>query len=368
MARFKLDVGAATDVGRQRESNEDRYKAYVPRPAEDSELGGVMLVADGIGGARGGAEASQLAVERLLEELHSGNHHAERNGEDLVGVLREAIRKTSDEILDLGRSDPSVSGLGSTVVMALFAGETAHIAHVGDSRCYRIRGGTIHQLTADHTWVEDQVESGVLSPEEARQHPQRNVLTRTLGDTETPSVDVRSEPLVDGDLFLLCSDGLTNALSDVEILQTSRRFVRPQDLAEALVALANESDGSDNITIVACRCYDRESQESRGEPDDTEPILAPRLRRGRLTPRGWLLAVLVFVALVLAYSGSRLYAVRAFERGVEYAGAGQYLHARQEFSRAMRIGLDKERSEQLIDILLEIDEEPEAPELSSEND
>lgn len=350
VARFKMEVGTATDVGRQRRRNEDRFATYLPAPEDDAELSGVLLVADGMGGERGGAEASQLAVERLLEELR--RFRATSDGQEgLAAAVRRLIRDASDEIFHLGEAEPSLAGLGSTLVAAIFHQGRALVAHVGDSRCYRVREGGIERLTTDHTWVAGQLEAGTLTPEEARLHPQRNVLTRTLGDGEAPSADVRTELLEHEDLFILCSDGLTNALDDSEILTIARRFPRPQDLAEALVATANDQDGSDNVTVVACRCRDVKAE---GEPDDTEPItrlLTPEKPRPWWRSP-WLLAAAVVLVVAASFFLPRTYAVRVFERGAEAARQGRYLHARQDFVTAMRWGLDKERAEKLIDLLL----------------
>lgn len=361
-----MDVGMATEVGRQRRRNEDRFATYVPPPGEHSDLSGVLLVADGMGGERGGAEASQLAVDRLLEELTAGTLRSRpeyKSHADLSGVIRGVIRDASDDILRLGEADLSLSGLGSTLVATVFSGDRALIAHVGDSRCYRVREGGIERLTSDHTWVAAQVDAGVITTDEARQHPQRNVLTRALGDTESPAVDVRVEHVEHEDLFILCSDGLTNALADSEILQIARRFPRPQDMAEALAATANEKDGSDNVTVIACRCLDIRCLEAEGDPDDTEPIVRPvGFEEPRSRWRGWWLVAAVVALLAAAYFLPRLYAARAFARGVEAARQGHYLHSREELVTAIRWGLDKESAEQLVDLLLEFPsaERPEA--------
>lgn len=355
MARFKMEVGTATDIGRQRQRNEDRFATYVPAPEDDAELSGVLLVADGMGGERGGAEASRIAVERVLEDLGSLRLRATpEDGDDLAAVVRRLIRDASDEIFRLGAAEASLAGLGSTLVAVVFHEGQALVAHVGDSRCYRVRDGRIERLTSDHTWVARQIEAGALTPEEARLHPQRNVLTRTLGDGEAPGVDVRAEQVEHGDLFLLCTDGLTNALTDSEIVQIARRFPRCRDLAEALAATASDRDGSDNVTVVACRCHDFRRLEAEGEPDDTEPIerwlttTAPPPWWGSR----WAWAAAVVVLLAAAFFLSRLHAARLFERGVEEARQGRYLYARQDLVDAMWWGLDKERAEELIDLLL----------------
>ncbi|MCP4663478.1 MAG: hypothetical protein GY856_49465 [bacterium] len=373
MTRFSLEVGFATDVGRQRQRNEDSYAIYLPYPGEPnpSGLSGLLLVADGMGGERAGDRASQLAAKRIRDWIASGVCFSwpEFAGErPLEAVLRKATRDVSNEILRLGEEDPSIRGLGSTLVLAVVRDTQVTIVHVGDSRCYRIRAGTIEQLTTDHSWVERQVEAGVLTPEQARTHPQRNVLTRSLGDTAPPEPDLRSDALRGGDVFILCSDGMTGKVTDPEILQQAQVHPSPQVLAEALVRLANEKDGSDNITAVVGLCHDEETKLS-SEPEDTEPIITrpdglvfaqPRLALWKV----WVpvtVAVLI-LGLACGYFSGRFQASRLVERGIEYVGSGQIPQARQEFRKLLGIGHDDEQVRQLLDMLIRPETPPpEAP-------
>lgn len=256
MGRLLLAAGHASDVGRQRQRNEDSYAFEPATPG--SPFAGFALVADGMGGERAGDRASRLAVDRMRQGLLSGAFlppaGAAPSGEALEKALSVAFREVNRAVLELGRLDPAAHGLGTTLVLAVFADGRVTVAHLGDSRCYRIRGGTIERLTTDHSWVEAQVEAGILTPDDARHHPQRNILIRSLGDPQEGPADVRSEPLRDDDLFLLATDGLTGALEDAALLEMSRRHPDPQGLADALVSAANERDGSDNITVVVVRC------------------------------------------------------------------------------------------------------------------
>ncbi len=373
MTRFSLEVGFATDVGRQRQRNEDSYAIYLPYPGEPnpSGLSGLLLVADGMGGERAGDRASQLAAKRIRDWIASGACFSwpEFAGErPLEAMLRKAARDVSNEILRLGEEDPSIRGLGSTLVLAVIRETQVTVAHVGDSRCYRIRAGTIEQLTADHSWVERQVEAGVLTPEQARTHPQRNVLTRSLGDSAPPEPDLRSDELRSGDVFILCSDGLTGKVTDAEILQQAQVHPSPQVLAEALVRLANEKDGSDNITAVVGLCHDEETRVSP-EPDDTEPITRPEglalaqprlgLGIGQAIWKVWVpvaVAALILGALG-GYYGGRLHASRLAEGGIEYVDSGQAPQARREFRKLLGIGHDGAQVRQLLDMLIR----PETP-------
>ena len=259
MARFRLEVGFSTDVGRQRRRNEDSYAVFVPFPGEGnpSQLSGLMLVADGMGGERAGDRASRLTAERLRHWFSTGTYCSwpEFSGDRaLQAALTHAVRAVSNEIYQLGQNDPAIRGLGSTVVMAAMTSQQMILAHVGDSRCYLVRNGVIQQVTSDHSWVQRQVDAGVISDEAARTHPQRNILTRSLGDSLPPEVDISTLDLRDGDIFILCSDGLTAGLTDGELLELSRQCPEPQPLAETLVRRANDQDGSDNITAVVGVC------------------------------------------------------------------------------------------------------------------
>ena len=264
MARYSLEVGFSTDVGRQRRRNEDSYAVFVPYPGEGnpSQLAGLILVADGMGGERAGDRASQLTAKRLRHWFSTGifcSWPQFSGDQPLQSALAHAIRTVSKEIFDLGESDPSIRGLGSTVVMGAMTSRQMVFAHVGDSRAYLVRGGEIHLLTSDHSWVQRQVDAGVLTQEDARTHPQRNILTRSLGDAMPPEVDVSTLELFDRDLFILCSDGLNGGLTDQDLLELATRIPDPQPLAEALVRVANEKDGSDNITAVVGICHEEDA-------------------------------------------------------------------------------------------------------------
>jgi len=259
MARFRLEVGSATDVGRQRQRNEDSLAVFVPVTGEQnpSQLAGLLLVADGMGGERAGDRASQMAAEQLRQTLSSGVFRGwpECTGDHpLEAVMVRAIREVSAAIFKVGDGDPTIRGLGSTVVVAAMTSRHMVLAHVGDSRCYLVRGAQIDLLTSDHSWVQRQVEAGYISAADARRHPQRNILIRSLGDALPPEVDVRTVEIEEGDIFVLCSDGMTGGVTDEEILQFTSYFREPQQLADALVRLANDKDGSDNITVVVGRC------------------------------------------------------------------------------------------------------------------
>jgi PPM family protein phosphatase len=219
---------AATDPGKRRRRNED---AYVVEPP-------LFAVADGMGGAQAGEIAARIAASVLRES--SGE-------EAIVELIKEANRRVYEAAAD----DKARSGMGTTITAALVEDGTVQIGHVGDSRAYRIRDGQLEQLTDDHSLVAELVRSGKLSPEEADAHPQRSVITRTVGTDPDVDVDTFSVDARPGDVFMLCSDGLTTMVADESIREIVERDRSNLDqAARALVDAANEGGGEDNITIV----------------------------------------------------------------------------------------------------------------------
>jgi protein phosphatase len=226
-------VAVVTDTGRKRRLNED---AYVIEPP-------LFAIADGMGGAQAGEVASRLAAAALKE---SG---AATGGEQRVfDLIQEANRR----VYDRSSTDPNTSGMGTTITVALVEGDNVAFGHVGDSRAYLIRDGTMEQVTEDHSLVNELLKSGKLSPEEAEAHPQRSVITRALGtdpdvDADTFTIEARA-----GDVFLLCSDGLTDMVDEQAILELVEKNRDDIDAAlRSLVKAANRSGGEDNITVVA---------------------------------------------------------------------------------------------------------------------
>lgn len=252
----------------------------------------------------------------------------ERGGERFAGSLARPGESSSSSVsLLVGgeRGGVETSRLAFERVLDELSSQAAAVA-AGDSRCYRVRRGEIERLTG-----------GGPPP---------------AADGAAPPA-AGSEPVEDGDLYILCSDALIRALPESEILRIAMRFDDPRELAEALVAVADGRNGSDHVTSVVCRCRDarRETQ----EPEATEPILRPdRLASAARWPKARLAwaAVVVAIVVVAFFVVPRILAARAYERGVEHARQGRYLHARVELARAIHWGLDRERTEDLIDLLL----------------
>lgn len=250
-----LRAGHTTDVGMVRDLNEDSMLALeldqvrrsVSRPV------GLFVVADGMGGHAAGDVASGLAIETVA--LHAAAHllvpHLSGNGGDPSGAqlwLMDAVQAANQAVYAQRQS--TQTNMGTTLVAAVVIGDTAYLANVGDSRAYLVNQAGIRQITTDHSLVERLVALGQISPADARSHPQRNVIYRTIGDQEQVEVDCFVQRLTPGDSLLLCSDGLTGKLEDSDIWQLVQRHRSPQDACEELVQAANARGGEDNLTVI----------------------------------------------------------------------------------------------------------------------
>ena len=240
---MRVTAAAATDVGLVREGNEDSYLTEGP----------LFAVADGMGGHRGGEVASQLAVETLEKLFKEG-----------AGDLPDQVQEANRVVFERSVLDRKVAGMGTTLTAALVEGDRVRLAHVGDSRAYLLRDGTLRLLTEDHTLVHRMVSEGEISKEEAETHPQRSVLTRALGVDTVVDVDDDSLQVRPGDRLLLCTDGLTSMVSEDEIEDVLRTVPNPQEAAQRLVRMANEAGGVDNTTVVI---LDFSDDAAAGRPD-----------------------------------------------------------------------------------------------------
>jgi protein phosphatase len=232
-----------SDLGRQRQGNEDNY--YVRAP--------LFVVADGMGGAQAGEVASELAVKEFEHGLPDGQAPADA----LVGLIRAANARIHEE----ARADADRAGMGTTLTAAYLADDTVIVAHVGDSRCYLLRDGDLIRLTRDHSLVGELVARGKLTEAQAEAHPQRSVITRALGANAEVEVDVEAFPARGGDLFLVCSDGLTGMVHEPELKPLVDRAGEPlEKIGRDLIAAANEAGGRDNITVILFRLEDVEDR------------------------------------------------------------------------------------------------------------
>ena len=285
---LELVTATLSDVGRARPHNEDYVQYYIPpEPQQLAQKGSIYLVADGMGGHQAGEVASQAAVEQAIGHYYGDLTH------DVATSLVRAFHAANLQIHAQAQEDTSRSGMGTTLVAAVILGRRVYVASVGDSRAYLINQRVINQITEDHSWVEEQVRAGLLTPEQARRHPQRNLVTRALGSKPVIEVDLFEGEIGAGDTLLLCSDGLTGRVQDQEIA-TIVRGNSPQEAARRLVALANERGGNDNITVLIVSAQEQGAtmKMAVAAPVKKEPD------RSRLIPL--LAGVAAFVVLVLA--------------------------------------------------------------------
>lgn len=243
-------LGAKTDIGRVRENNEDKYEFFVPED-EDSlaRKGSLYAVADGMGGHNAGQIASELALKTAIASYYADTSPVVEDS------LRAAFGQANALIFDAARAITERSGMGTTMTALVLRGEEAFVAHVGDSRCYRVREGAIEQVTEDHSWVCEQVKLGTMNEEEALLSPFRNVITRSLGAAPSVDVDVFSRELRAGDTFVLCSDGLSGEVTAEEIRDAARGSGASK-AAWDLVNLALERGGRDNVTVLVVEVRD----------------------------------------------------------------------------------------------------------------
>ena len=246
--RLHIEYGSQTDLGRTRSSNEDSFSA---RPEKK-----LFLVADGMGGHAAGEIASQLAATTMEELVVEGVSDPR---DDLEEILRSAAEGANARVFESQAENPELAGMGSTLTALSFRDRRYYIAHVGDSRAYLLREGVLDQLTRDHSLVWHLYESGVLRKEELSSHPQKNLITRSIGPHSHIEVDVERGEARSGDVYLLCSDGLSDVVPDETIRTILADAARsPQEMCDRLVNLANEAGGPDNITAVVVRLGDCE--------------------------------------------------------------------------------------------------------------
>ena len=237
-----MTYGAATDIGRVRKINEDNYAVSENAPFP------FAIVADGMGGHKAGEKASLMAVETIRAEL------LEKLTEDMDYVeagetARRAFIEANSSIYNYSKLHYKVMGMGTTATLAMIHSDKLVTAHVGDSRAYIIDSENITQVTRDHSYVQELVMRGEITPEQAKHHPNKNYITRAMGAEEAVKVDIGIRPY-NGEKVLLCSDGLTNMIDDDEILEIVNKFSDLHDAAEELINRANEAGGNDNITVV----------------------------------------------------------------------------------------------------------------------
>lgn len=237
-----MDCYGATDVGLKRKNNEDAFAVKLDL--------GLYVVADGMGGAAAGEVASRIFTETTLE-VFSGTD--ERSEKETLALVQQTFLVANKRILRHVSENPDHMGMGCTAEVTAFCSEGFVLGHVGDSRTYRFRDSQLKQLSADHSLVQEQIDQGVITPAEARNHPMRNIILRAVGVKETVAPDLLRGKALKDDMFLLCSDGLTDMIGDKEIADVLRSIDTVPGKVEKLIVLAKSAGGRDNITVVLVR-------------------------------------------------------------------------------------------------------------------
>jgi PPM family protein phosphatase len=258
---MRLVFAAATDVGRMRKNNEDSYLSSQP----------VAAVADGMGGHSAGEVASAIAIEELTALRDRGPWENETAATD---DLKQAILRANRRIRETAARDRKLNGMGTTLVALLEDGDMVHVANVGDSRGYLLRQGELSQVTVDHSLVQELVDDGRLSPEDAERHPQRSVITRALGIDPEVEFDLFTYKLQVGDRLLLCSDGLSDVVEPAQIRKVLLRVPSAQRAARELVTVANAHGGPDNITVIVVDAVDESAPVLDDGGDSTGDLAA----------------------------------------------------------------------------------------------
>ncbi|MBW3622836.1 MAG: Stp1/IreP family PP2C-type Ser/Thr phosphatase [Armatimonadetes bacterium] len=270
----RVTLGAKTDLGRVRENNEDKFDWLEPEDeATLAARGRLYAVADGMGGHAAGQIASEVALKTLIRTYYAG-----LSGE-IPTALSEGIRAANALVWETGHRITGRSGMGTTITALALYEDRAIVGQVGDSRAYLIRGDSIEQITEDHSWVAEQVRANVLTEEEAELSPYRNVITRSIGAEPEVSPDLFETPLKAGDLFLLCSDGLSGVVKPDEMKEMAHSH-SPTMAAWRLIELANERGGPDNITCLILRIDDLIRYDHSGDERVSDEHTAPEKEAG----------------------------------------------------------------------------------------
>lgn len=246
----QIVIGAASDPGMRRKENQDSHAFFSPPEGTAHPKGVLLALADGMGGHAGGSIASKLTVDTLLQ-----TYYEDSGAGSIPDSLKKAFLEANRKVMEKSRSDPDVQGMGSTLTAVVFHGDDMYHAHVGDSRGYSLVDKRLTQFTEDHSYVASLVKAGAISAEEARTHPEGNIITRAIGFQEDLKVDISAAPAkIHKDQFiLLCCDGLYKEVPEEEILATVYELKDPDRITKKLIEKANANGGHDNITVLIAR-------------------------------------------------------------------------------------------------------------------
>lgn len=294
---MKITSYGLSDIGKKRDQNEDRVKIVEPEDTDvRDESGCLYIVADGMGGHEAGELASQMAVD-VISQCYYSTPFSPSVAENLRNSVIYANENIHSESTD------SMSGMGTTVTLALVKNDKAYIANVGDSRTYLFRDGYLTQITVDHSWVEEQVAHGIITAEQAETHAHKNIITRSLGTHPDVQVDIFSTDLLPGDRLLLCSDGLTGPVKDIEIAQILESSRTPQDACEKLIDIANQKGGPDNISVIIVQLVATYHESSRDEASSFAPTPIIWARRGEKKLPKRIINKLIIILIILLSIG-----------------------------------------------------------------
>lgn len=243
-----MRFAAGTDRGLVRDSNEDSYK-IIPESSQNSY---VYIIADGMGGHNCGEVASRMAVDFISNYVQKDGSQL-FSSQNIEEKLKKLVEDTNTTVFETSLKNPEASGMGTTLTMAVIAGQKVTVAHVGDSRLYLMRDEIIQQITEDHTYIWELIKKGSLTREEAEVHPRKHVITRAIGSSPDLEVDMLTLEIQDEDILLLCTDGLTNMIGDDEIYRILKDN-EPEAACEALIEAAKSKGGEDNITVIVIKC------------------------------------------------------------------------------------------------------------------
>ena len=236
-------VFAKSDIGKAREINQDYY--YISNDTDEPRM---YILADGMGGYKGGEIASKLATESVKNYIENNFSNIIKEKEEILKLIASAVEYANMVVYEKSKETQELEGMGTTLEVCLIYNNKAYIGHVGDSRVYRIRKEIIRKLTKDHSYVQQLIEDKKITREEAKTHPKKNMITRALGCTPYVEPDLRARNFEKGDIFILCSDGLTNMVDEKQIYEIIKEDI--QSAAERLVNEANQAGGYDNITVI----------------------------------------------------------------------------------------------------------------------
>lgn len=271
--QYTLEVANVSDVGSKRPHNEDST-------ASNEELG-IMVLADGMGGYKAGEVASAIAVTHIYNKITSGLKNSDTNTDDDDSkldphsiLIRDAIDTANSSIYKAAQEDEQCQGMGTTIITVIAYNDRISIAHVGDSRLYRLRGDDFKQITKDHSLVQELIDRGLFTPEEAEKNAPKNLVTRALGIDTKVEIDVIEDRLIIGDTYLLCSDGLTDMVKDEEIHLTLSKYSANLALAaDKLVEIANNYGGKDNISVILAHVSEGSNMSRRSDKNLLKRII-----------------------------------------------------------------------------------------------